>query len=62
MEKLDKSLMKNSDLEKLTSKTNSLQLRLKISYSPLISCEIERSLLLYKNILTDKRYNLLEEN
>ena len=62
LEKLDKSLMKNPDLEKFTSKTNSLQFRVKISHSPLTSCEIERSFSLYKNILADKRYNLLEEN
>lgn len=34
LEKLDKSLMKNPDLEKFTSKTNSLQFRVKISHSP----------------------------
>lgn len=56
--------MKNPDLKKFTSKTNLLQFQVKISLknTPLTSCEIERSFSLYKSILTDKKYNLLNRH
>ena len=57
LEKLRKSLTKNSDLKKLTENTD-YDFKLKTRYAPLVSVEVERSFSKYEDILSDKRHNM----
>jgi hypothetical protein len=59
-EKLEKSLFKNPDFKKFTENAD-FDHRLKNSYAPLVSVEVERSFSRYKNLLTDKRQRFLPE-
>ena len=62
LKKLENCLKKNPDLEAFISEENDLEFRFKTQYSPLVSCDVERSFSNYTVILTDKRHSLTEDN
>jgi hypothetical protein len=61
IEKLDKSLAKNTDLYRFTSDENSNNFKYLTSFAPLVSCDVERSFSKYKDILSSKRQNMTIE-
>lgn len=58
LKKLEDSLAKNPDFESITDKP----IPVNMFYAPLVSIDVERSFSSYKNLLTDRRTNLLEAN
>jgi len=62
LEKLKSSLNKNPDILKFTNSDKDYDLKMQTKYAPLVSVDVERSLSIYKLILTDHRHNLAEEN
>jgi hypothetical protein len=58
LQKLDKSLAKNPDLETFTSDGNDYEFKSLTKFAPLVSTDIERSFSKYKEILSDKRQNM----
>ena len=49
-------------MKEFTSKSNSLDFIIKTSYAPLTAVDVERSFSAYKNLLTDRRNRLTQEN
>ena len=62
LEKLTSSIGKNKDLYPFTSKDHLLSFLFNIKYAPLTSVEVEWSFSALKNLLTEKRTNLSDEN
>jgi len=61
LQKLNSLLSKNPDFDKFTSRENSFEHKLKTSYAPIVTVDVERSFSRYKRIL-EIRPNLLMEN
>ena len=62
LEKLNSSHNKNPDLNKFTDKDNSISFLINTKYAPLTSVDVERSFNVLKNIYTQKRTRLSDEN
>ena len=62
LEKLISSLNKNPDPNKFTDKDNSISFLINTKYAPLTSVDVERSFNVLKNIYTQKRTRLSDEN
>ena len=62
LKKLTSSIGKNKDLYPFTSKEQPKSFLFNIKYAPLTSVEVERSFSALKNLLTDKRTSLSDEN
>jgi hypothetical protein len=58
LKKLEKSLTKNPDIIWFTSDERDYEFKSNTKYAPLVSCDIERSFSIYKDILSDKRQNM----
>jgi len=58
LNKLQKSLQKNPDLEKFLNIENMYDFKVKTKFAPLVSVDVERSFSKYKEILSDKRQNM----
>lgn len=60
LKKLKDSLKKNPDIEKFRSDGDTFDFKLKTSFAPLVSVDVERSFSMTKSILSDKPHMKVE--
>ena len=62
MNKLLSSLAKNPDYNSFRNSNKSFEHQFITMYAPYVSVDVERSFSMYRDILTDKRTNLSDDN